>query len=114
MLVLDRYKSYILAEFKQYYNNNNIIPISIPLYLSYLLQPLNIILFSPLKYIYSNEINLFIQASINYITKFKFFIIFKAAYNKVFIKENMKSGFKGAGISLQNPDSIILKLDICL
>jgi hypothetical protein len=43
--------------------------------------------------------NLFIQASVNHITKSEFFIVFKAAYNKVFTKENIKSGFKGAGIS---------------
>jgi hypothetical protein len=84
------------------------------LYLSYPLQPLDIIIFLLLKYIYSNKINLFIRALINYITKSKFFIIFKVAYNKVFIKENMKAGFRGAGISLWDLDFVISKLDIYL
>jgi hypothetical protein len=100
MLVLDRHKSYILAEFKQYYKENNIISISILLYLSYLLQLLDIILFSPLKHVYSDEINFFIQALINYITKSEFFITFKAAYNKVFTEENIKVRFREAGIFL--------------
>jgi hypothetical protein len=100
MLILDRHKSYILAEFKQYYKENNIISINIPLHLSHLLQLLDITLFLPLKHIYGDKINLFIQALINYITKSKFFITFKAAYDKVFTKKNIKAGFKGAGISL--------------
>ena len=100
MLILNGHKSYILAEFKQYYKEYNIISINMPLYSFYFLQPLNIKLFSLLKYIYSKEINLFIQASINYITKSKFFLVFKAAYNKIFTEENIKSRFRGAGISL--------------
>jgi hypothetical protein len=67
-----------------------------------------------LKHAYGDEINLFIQASINYITKSKFFVVFKAAHDKVFIEENIKSGFRGAGISLWDPDSIISKLDVRL
>ena len=100
MLVLDRHESYILAEFEQYCKKHNIIPISMPPHLSYLLQPLDIALFSPLKRVYGDKINLFIRASINYITKSKFFIVFKAAYDKVFIEENIKAGFRRAGISL--------------
>ncbi|KAI3390340.1 hypothetical protein diail_10021, partial [Diaporthe ilicicola] len=61
---------------------------------------LNIILFLLLKYIYNNKINLFIRVLINYIIKSKFFIIFKIAYNKVFIKENIKARFKRARIFL--------------
>ncbi|KAI3393208.1 hypothetical protein diail_4576 [Diaporthe ilicicola] len=53
-----------------------------------------IILFLLLKYIYNNKINLFIRISINYIIKLKFFIIFKVAYNKVFIEGNIKARFK--------------------
>jgi hypothetical protein len=54
----------------------------------------------PLKYIYGDKINLFIRASINYIIKSEFFIAFKAAYDKVFTEENIKAGFREAGISL--------------
>jgi hypothetical protein len=71
-----------------------------PPHLSHLLQPLDVALFSPLKHTYGNEINLFIRASINYITKSKFFIAFKAAYDKVFTEENIKARFRRAGISL--------------
>jgi hypothetical protein len=114
MLILDGYKSHVLAEFEQYCRENNIIPISMPLHSSHLLQPLDIALFSLLKRVYGDEINLFIRASINYITKSEFFIAFKAAYNKVFTEKNIKAGFKEASVSPWDPDSVISKLDVCL
>jgi hypothetical protein len=85
-----------------------------PPHSSHLLQPLDVALYSPLKHAYGNQINLFIRASINHITKSEFFVAFKAAHNKVFTEENMNSGFKGAGISPWDPDSVISKLDIHL
>ncbi|OHF00779.1 hypothetical protein CORC01_03853, partial [Colletotrichum orchidophilum] len=45
------------------------------------------------KRIYKNKINLFIKSSVNYIIKFKFFIIFRKAYNKIFLNKNIKSIF---------------------
>ena len=53
MLVLDGYKSYLLDAFKIYYQENNIITLCFPLYLSYITQPLNIGCFSILKRMYS-------------------------------------------------------------
>jgi hypothetical protein len=114
MLILDGHESHVSAEFEQYCKENNIIPISMPPHSSHLLQPLDVALFSLLKRAYGDEINLFIRASINHITKSEFFIAFKAAHDKVFTEENMKAGFRGAGISPWNPDSVISKLDVRL
>ena len=71
-------------------------------------------LYSPLKVIYGYQINLFIRASINHITKLEFFIAYLAAHNTIFIKKNIKGAFRGAGISLWDLDSVISKLDIRL
>ena len=102
----------MFAEFNYYYKENKIISISMPLYSSYLVQLLDITLFWPLKYVYSEEINDFVRAFINYITKSKFFIAFKAAYNKTFTKDNIKATFRGAKIISWNPDFIISKLNV--
>ncbi|KAH9233127.1 hypothetical protein K456DRAFT_53790, partial [Colletotrichum gloeosporioides 23] len=67
MLVIDGHESYLLAEFDDYCKQNAIITISMPPHLSHLLQLLDIALYSPLKRVYGDEINLFIQASINHI-----------------------------------------------
>ncbi|KAH9240738.1 hypothetical protein K456DRAFT_1717520 [Colletotrichum gloeosporioides 23] len=85
-----------------------------PPHSSHLLQLLDIALYSPLKRAYGDEINLFIRASINHITKSKFFIGFYRAHQKVFTKENIKSAFLGAGITPWDPEHIISKLNMHL
>jgi hypothetical protein len=79
-----------------------------------LVQPLDVALYSPLKRAYGDEINLFIRASINHITKSEFFVAFKAAHDKTFTEDNIKAAFRGAGIRPWDPDYIISKLDVRL
>lgn len=114
MLIIDGHESHVSAEFDQYCKNNKIITVSMPPHSSHLLQPLDVALYSPLKRAYGDEINLFIRASINHITKSEFFLAFKAAHNKTFTKNNIESAFRGAGISPWDPDSVISKLDVRL
>jgi len=47
---------------------------------------------------YGVKIKYFIKAWIIYITKPKFFLIFKAAFYRTFTKENVLGGFRGAGL----------------
>ena len=89
LLVLDRYKSYYLAKFKNYYRENNIITLYIPLYLSYLLQPLDIRCFSILKRSYSREIEKLIYNYIYYITKPDFFLAFYIVFQVIFYPKNV-------------------------
>jgi hypothetical protein len=52
-----------------------------PLYASYLLQPLNVGCFSPLKTIYSKQIKHLVKNKIHYITKVEFLLAFKQAFD---------------------------------
>ena len=112
MLIIDGHESHISAEFDQYCKDNNIITVSMPAHSSHILQPLDVALYSPLKRAYDHQINLFIRASINHIIKSEFFIAYLATHNAIFTEKNMKAGFKGAGVSPWNPDSVISKLDV--
>ena len=96
MLVLDSYKSYINAEFEDYYKENNIITICLLSYSSYLIQPLDVGCYSVLKKIYSVEIEHFIKAQIMYISKPEFFLAFRAVFYQTFTKENVLRGFRRA------------------
>ena len=64
-----------------------------PAYLLYLLQPLNIGCFSPLKRGYGQQINGLVRDHINYITKLKFLPAFKAAFNSAITKDNIYASF---------------------
>ena len=103
MLVLNGHKSHKSAEFQEYYMAYNIITLCLPPYSSYLTQPLDIGCFSVLKRAYSQQIKTFIKAYINYITKVKFFLAFKAAYLASIIAQNGQARFHGAGLVLFNP-----------
>ena len=50
----------------------------------------------------------------NHITKAEFLIAFQAAFFKVFIPDNVKAGFSGAGLVPLDPEKVISKLDVKL
>jgi hypothetical protein len=62
-------------------------------YLSYLLQPLNISYFLLLKRAYSYKIKALICYYVNYITKLKFLLAFKAAFTQLFKLANIYLAF---------------------
>jgi hypothetical protein len=68
----------------------------------------------PLKQAYSNKINSLAQYSTKKIKKEAFLLAFKAAFNKLMIKENICAGFRGAGLVPYNLEAVILKLDVVL
>jgi hypothetical protein len=85
-----------------------------PPYSSYLLQPLDVGCFAPLKRAYSGEIEDLVRCRINHITKEEFLPAFRAAFDKAITTDNIRGAFKGAGLIPFNPDAVISKLDIRL
>jgi hypothetical protein len=85
-----------------------------PPYSSYLLQPLDVGCFSPLKQAYSDEISSLAQYSTKKIKKEAFLLAFKAAFEKAITKENIYAGFRGARLVLHNLEAVILKLNVVL
>ena len=85
-----------------------------PIYSSHLLQPLDVGCFGPLKKVYGHQIEDLMRARISHITKADFFPAFKTAFQATFIEQNIRAGFRGAGLVPFNPESVISKLDIKL
>ena len=88
--------------------------ISLSSHSSHLLQLLDVECFSVLKRRYSQEIEVFIKAHINYIMKIEFFIAFHKAYNKTMTKENIKAEFSEASLFPYNSQAVLSKLDVKL
>jgi hypothetical protein len=114
LLIIDSYKSYNSHKFYKYCEEEKIIILYMPPYLSHLLQPLNVGCFSPLKQAYSDKINSLSQYSTKKIKKEAFLPAFKAAFKKAMTKENIYAGFRGAGLVLHNLEAVILKLNVVL
>jgi hypothetical protein len=67
-----------------------------------------------LKKAYGREIEHFVRAHINHITKVEFFLAFKAAHFAAMTESNSKGGFRGAGLVPFDPEAVISKLDVKL
>ena len=82
-----------------------------PPYSSYLLQPLDVGCFSPIKKSYGFQIEKPIQLQINHITKLEFLPAFRQAF-KAFTEQNIKAGFRATGLVPYNPERVILCLNL--
>ena len=67
-----------------------------------------------MKKAYSRQIEHFVRAYINYITKVEFFLAFKAAYFAAITASNNRGGFRGAGLVPFDPEAVVSKLDVKL
>jgi hypothetical protein len=114
ILVLDGHESHESAEFQEYCKVHNIITLGLPPHSSHLTQPLDVGCFSVLKRAYSRQIETFIKAHINHITKVEFFLAFVAAYKESITAQNAQAGFRGAGLVPFDPQAVLSKLDVKL
>jgi hypothetical protein len=83
-----------------------------PAHLSHLLQPLNVACFALLKRRYGNVILGLARNRTSYISKETFLPAFKTAFEQSITKENIRAGFRGAGLVLHNPQAVLSKLDV--
>lgn len=114
LLILDGHESYHSVEFELYCKENNIITLYMPPYSSYILQPLNIGCFGPLKTAYRRQIEKKIRAGITYIAKEDFLPAFYVAFYEAMTENNVRGGFRGAGLVPMSPKWVILQLDVQL
>lgn len=83
-----------------------------PVHSSYLLQPLDVAYFSPLKRKYGDMISGLACNRTHYISKEAFLPVFKTAFEQSFTKENIQAGFRGAGLVPHDPEAVLSKLDV--
>lgn len=114
MIVLDGHESHLSAQFQEFCKEKKIITLCLPAHSSHITQPLDVGCFSVLKRAYGRELEIFIKAHINHITKIEFFVAFKAAHLSTMTAKNIKAGFRGAGLVPYNPQAVLSKLDVKL
>jgi hypothetical protein len=114
LLILNSHESHHSLEFQELCKENNIYTLCMPPHSSYLLQPLDVGCFSPLKRAYSREVESLMRDHINYITKLEFLPAFKAAFDRSFTPVNICSAFQGAGLVPLQPEAVLSKLDVQL
>ena len=110
MLILNSHSSYLSAGFNAFCKDNAIICLCIPLYISYLLQLLDVSVFGPLKRAYGKLVKGIIEAGNNHIDKEDFLHLYLPTRKEVFNRRNIHSGFAGAGLNPLDKDRVLKKI----
>jgi hypothetical protein len=114
LLVLDGHESHHSDEFEEYCKEHNIITLCMPPHSSHILQPLDVGCFGPLKKSYGRQIEHLMRQQCTHITKEDFIPAFQAAFQDSLTENNIKGGFRGAGLVPFNPEKVISALDLKL
>ena len=85
-----------------------------PLYSSYLLQPLDIGCFGPLKQAYGRQVEDLMRMYINHVSKLEFLCGFREAFFASLTEKNIRGGFAGAGLIPYDLERVLSKLDVKL
>ena len=85
-----------------------------PPHSSHILQPLNVLCFSPLKRKYSQRVRDLASRRVFYINKEGFLPAFKDAFFDVFMPENCRKAFEASGLVLLNVQVVVDRLNVRL
>lgn len=110
LLILDGHGSHVTMDFIQYCDKNKILLAVYPPHSTHTLQPLDVVMFSPLAASYKAQLAAHIDRGqgLTSITKRDFFTLFYAAWSSSFNKTTLvRKAFKATGISPFNPDAIL-------
>ena len=82
-----------------------------PAYLSYILQPLDVSCFSPLKKAYGRQVEGLIRLSVNYISKVEFLSAYIEAHKLSFTTSNILAGFVATSLVPYELDRVLSTLN---
>jgi len=112
LLILDGHESHQSQDFKDYCLEHKILTLCMPAHSSHILQPLDVVCFSPLKLKYSQRVRDLARRRVFYISKEGFLPAFKDAFFKVFTEENCHKAFEASGLVPTNAQVVLDRLDV--
>jgi hypothetical protein len=95
---LDGHESHLNQDFKDYYLKNKILTLCMPPHSSHILQPLDVVCFSPLKHKYSQRVRDLARRCVFHINKEGFLPAFRDAFFDVFTEANCRKAFEASGL----------------
>ena len=114
LLILDGHESHTSQDFKDYCLKHKILTLCMPSHSSHILQPLDVVCFSPLKRKYSQRVRDLARHHVFHIDKEGFLPAFKDAFFDVFTKENCQKAFKASGLVPIDAQVVLDRLDVRL
>ncbi|KAM9873287.1 transposase [Verticillium dahliae] len=110
LLLLDGHGSHHTKEFIQYCDDHQIIPFGLPPHLTHLLQPLDVVVFQPLKHYHAKALDVMVRDGLTNISKIEFLACIQGVRTQAFKKSTILSAFKKTGIYPFNPLPILQQL----
>ena len=107
---MDNHGSHHSMEFIQFCWNHDIIPFGLPANLTHLLQPLDVVVFQPLKHYHAQALDFLVRDGITQITKLEFLGFIQQIRKQAFKESTIRSAFRETGIMPFNPSIILEKL----
>ncbi|KAI6778341.1 transposase [Emericellopsis cladophorae] len=107
LLVIDGHGSHHTKEFIGYCAKKRIIPFALPPHLTHLLQPLDVVVFQPLKHYHAKALDVIIRDGVVNVTKLEFLSLIEGVRRQAFTAKTIKSAFKKTGIWPFDPDLVI-------
>ena len=114
LLILDGHESHLNQDFKDYCVENKILTLCMPAHSSHILQPLDVVCFSPLKRKYSQRVRDLARKRVFHINKEGFLPAFKDAFFDVFTEENCRKAFEASGLVPVNAQVVLDRLEVRL
>lgn len=110
LLLMDGYGSHHTIEFIEYCYQVKIIPFGLPAHTTHLLQPLDVVVFQPLKHWHSEAVKEAMSHGDETFTKVEFLNAFNTFRNKAFKKSTILSAWKAVGLVPFNPSIVLDKM----
>ena len=110
LLMMDGYGSHHTIEFIEYCDEAKIIPFGLPAHTTHLLQPLDVVVFQPLKHWHAEAVKEAMSYENETFTKLKFLNAFTSFRKKAFKTSTILSAWREVGLFPFNPAMVLDKL----
>jgi hypothetical protein len=114
LLILDGHGSHLTPQFDRICAENDIIPLCMPAHSSYLLQPLDVGCFAPLKKAYGRFVSDLARRGYNHIDKHDFLVDYQRARLEAFQSATIQNSFAATGLVPVDTERVLNKLNISL
>jgi len=110
LLLLDGYGSHCTRDFISFCNQQNIIPFCLPPHTTHLIQPLDVVVFQPLKHYHSEAIDYATRTGCSDFNKIEFLSALRSIRLQAFKESTILSAFRKTGLIPWNPDAVLSRL----
>lgn len=111
LLILDGHGSHHTKEFIAYCDAHGIVPFGLPPNLTHLLQPLDVVVFQPLKHYHAKALDLMVRDGLVNITKIEFLSCIEEVRRQACKESTILTSFKKTGIWPFNPQPVLKILE---